>query len=416
MNILFLAHRIPYPPNKGEKIRAFHELQFLAARHTIDLFCFADNAAEAEEQWNLRNLCRRIYVEARNPAWIKLRMARSFARQEPLTNGCFFSPRFRNEVRGALARERYDLIFVYCSSMAQYVPRPSPAPVVVDFVDVDSAKWAQYARFSRAPLSWVYAREARLLGQFEEAVAESSSLSIVATTQEAAQLLRGHRFSVEVIENGVVPLPTSLGTQLPDELRQLQPYLLFIGQMDYRPNIDAVTYFAKDVLPRVRQAYPGVRFLIAGRNPTRSVRRLAVQEGVVVCGGIADVQPYLLGASVVVAPFRISQGIQNKILEALASRRPVVSTRRPAEAIGAKHGETLLIADSAEDFTQSIVGLLRDPELHRKFDSGPEFVRKNFDWQSSLKRLERLLEDVAGDGRRRSQGEPVGVEAKRFSE
>lgn len=412
MKILFLAHRIPYPPNKGEKIRAFHELKFLAERHTIDLFCFADNSAEAEEQWNLRSLCRRIHVEARNPILTKLRMAQSFATGEPLTNGCFFSPRFRDEVQTTLARESYDLIFVYCSSMTQYIPTPAPAPVVVDFVDVDSAKWAQYAQYSRFPLSRIYAREARLLAHFEKHAAVASSLSLVATSQEAAQLRCGDQFQVEVIENGVVPPPIPLGSQLPDELRKLQPYVLFVGQMDYRPNIDAVAYFAEEILPLVQREHPDVRFVIAGRNPTGHVRRLARKPGVVVTGAVPAVEPYLFGASAFVAPFRIAQGIQNKILEALAARKPIVSTRRSAEAIGAKHGETLLIADSTAEFAEAVVRLLRDPGFRRKFDAGPDFVRQNFDWQTSLTRMERLLEAAASEGVSRKRGESRRVEAR----
>jgi len=411
MRILFLAHRIPYPPNKGEKIRAFHELRFLAANHSIDLFCFADDRAEAEEQWNLRSYCRRIYVETRSPFLAKLRMARSFLKGEPLSNGFFYSPRFESEVRRALACEDYDVILVYCSSMAQYIPARSPAPVVVDFVDVDSAKWAQYVRLSSPPLSWLYAREARSLARAEQSIARSAAVAIVTTDHEATEL-RAPGCTVETVGNGVAPAPISLGNDLPKELRSLQPYVLFVGQMDYRPNIDAVSWFAKEMLPLVRAKCPTVKFVIAGRHPSTAVQQLAQLPGVVVAGAIPEVHPYLEGAAAIVAPFRIAQGIQNKILEALAARKPVVSTRKPAEAIGAKHGETLLIADTPAEFASAVVGLLEDPNLAQRFAGGPEFVRQNFDWQVNLRRLEKLLEAAVHHAIVRSPEESARVETQ----
>jgi sugar transferase (PEP-CTERM/EpsH1 system associated) len=411
MKILFLVHRIPYPPNKGEKIRAFQELKFLAARHSIDLFCFADSAEEADQQWYLRDLCRRIYVETRGPISAKLRMARSLWRGEPLSNGYFYSARFRKEIRSALAAERYDLIFVYCSSMAQYLPKPAPAPVVVDFVDVDSAKWAQYARTSRFPMSWLYSREARLMAKSEEEAARTASVSIVTTGQEALLLDPERKHRVEVIGNGVARPTVSIDAHLSEPIVKLQPYVLFVGQMDYRPNIDAVTYFVDKIFPYIRDKYPEVRFVIAGRNPTSKVKRLAARRGVVVTGAVPDVHPYLMGSSVVVAPFRISQGVQNKILEALAVGKPVVSTSRPAEAINAVHGETLLIADSPEEFAQCVSNLLGSSELRGRFARASEFVRQKFDWQTSLARLESLCEQSARQRREWKSGDSGRVEA-----
>jgi len=411
MKILFLVHRIPYPPNKGEKIRAFQELRFLAARHTIDLFCFADSTEEADQQWHLRDLCRRMYVEKRGSISAKLRMAQSLWRGAPLSNGYFYSAKLRTEVRNALAAERYDLIFVYCSSMAQYLPMPAPAPVVIDFVDVDSAKWAQYARLSRFPMSWLYSREARLMTKAEEQAARTSSVSIVTTRQEALLLNPEGKHRVQVVGNGVAQPPISINAHLPGPIAKLQPYILFVGQMDYRPNVDAVTFFVDEIFPSIRNKHPEVRFVIAGRNPTSDVKRLAKKPGVVVTGAVPDVHPYLMGSSVVVAPFRISQGVQNKILEALAVGKPVVSTSRPAEAIDAVHGETLLIADSPEEFAQSVSDLLGSSELRGRFERGSEFVRQKFDWQTNLARLEKLCEQCARQRQEQKSGDSGRVEA-----
>jgi sugar transferase (PEP-CTERM/EpsH1 system associated) len=395
MKILFLAHRIPYPPDKGEKIRAFHELKFLGARHTVDLYCFADSEAEASQQGSLRDYCRRIYVEARSQTKIVAGAARSFFRREPLSCGCFYSHSFQAEVQRALATETYDVVFVYCSSMAQYVPWPLAVPVVADFVDIDSAKWSQYAKRSRPPLSWVYEREAETLAAYEEKWARVSSSTIVTTRQEAALLCGEGIPPVEVVSNGV-EIPATRLDPLPAEIQALQPYVLFVGTMDYLPNIDAVEYFVRDIFARIRTRHSELNFVIAGRNPARRVRKLGSKPGVVVTGAIPDVDVYLAGCAAVVAPFRIAQGIQNKVLEALAAGKPIVSTPGPAVAIAARHGETLLVAENAEDFANAVVALLEDPALYCRFSNGPEFVRKNFSWHENLNHLEQLLLQAAG--------------------
>jgi sugar transferase (PEP-CTERM/EpsH1 system associated) len=389
MKILFLAHRIPYPPDKGEKIRAFHELQFLGSRHEVDLLCFADSDAEAEEQKALKDLSRNIYVETRSRTKLAAGVARSFLRGEPLSCGCFFSWKFQVEVRRALALCTYDVIFIFCSSMAQYLPRPLPSPVVLDFVDIDSAKWAQYAQRSRPPFSWVFAREARKLARYEEDWARVSSSTIVSTRQEAS-LLQGEGIPVEVVSNGV-EIPEERLDPLPAEIRALQPYAVFVGTMDYLPNVDAVEYFAQEILPRVRERHPELKFVIVGRDPARRVRKLKRTQGVVVTGTVPEVGTYLAGATVVVAPFRIAQGIQNKLLEGLAMGKRIISTPGPAAAIAASHGENLLVADNSQDFAQALVALLEDPEIYCCYSEGVDFVRKNFNWRDKLNHLEQLL-------------------------
>jgi polysaccharide biosynthesis protein PslH len=401
MKILFLAHRIPYPPDKGEKIRAFHELKYLAARHTVDLFCLADSEAEVGNAAALREICRRVVVEARQALATKAHMMGSFLRGEPLTRGFFFSRKLKRDVAEALRTEKYDVIFVYCSSMAQYVPRGCKVPVVVDFVDIDSGKWVQYAKVSGFPRSWVYAREAEVLGREEQRTARASALSIVTTDLEARLLDPAGRYPVAVISNGVAEASgsqsgSSAGRALPLEIAGLQPYVLFVGQMDYLPNIDAVEFFSREIFPLVRQKFPQARFVIVGRNPAPRVRDLVKREGVVVTGTVPEVQTYLLGAAVVVAPFRISQGVQNKILEALALGKAVVSTSRPAQAVGARDGEVLFVADEPGQFAKRVIEVLSDPATQERFAGGREFVRRHFDWDTNLGRLERRLMEAAG--------------------
>jgi glycosyltransferase involved in cell wall biosynthesis len=208
-------------------------------------------------------------------------------------------------------------------------------------------------------------------------------------------LSRGTALRPEVVGNGV-EIPEAQETQLPSEIEALQPYALFLGTMDYLPNVDAAEYFANDILPLARERRPELAFVVAGRNPSRRVRKLARRRGVIVTGQVPRAEAYVEGSAVVVAPFRIAQGIQNKVLEGLAAGKPVVCTPGSARAIGARHGETLLVADSPEEFADAVVSLLEQPELRRRLERGRDFVRQNFDWQTNLTRLEELLRRAAG--------------------
>jgi sugar transferase (PEP-CTERM/EpsH1 system associated) len=394
MRILFLAHRIPYPPNKGEKIRAYHELKFLGTRHTVDLLCFADSVQEQQEQKELQALCRNIYVERRLANRIARGGLRSLLRGEPLSCGSFFSPKFQQEVRRMFTSNAYDVILVFCSSMAQYVSWPPPAPVVMDFVDVDSAKWAEYARRSHPPRSWLYAREARTLARHEKYWAATNYATVVSTQREAALLAVTGLSSVVVVGNGVEIRPRI--RTLPEEVKTFDPYVVFIGTMNYLPNIDAAEHFAADILPRIHKTHSELKFVIVGRDPAVRVRRLARLPGVVVTGTVPEVETYLAGSIAVVAPFRMAHGIQNKMLEALAFGKPIVSTSGPARAIGAADGETLTIADNADEFARAVVALLEDSRLYNRLSQGTDFVRRNFDWQDKLGQLEELLLQAAG--------------------
>lgn len=394
MDILFLAHRIPYPPNKGEKIRAYEQLRHLAARHAVDLFCLADSPEEAKGRAALQSLCRSVHVEVlpRSSRWPGL--ARALMAGQPLTNAWFWSARMQTAVNAALAENSYDVIFVYCSSVAQYVPRSAPAPVVIDFVDADSAKWAQYAQFSRFPMSRVYAREARCLARYEREIARVAAAAVATTRLEAAALNWAGNLPVTVIGNGVTLRANDQPP--PAAVRNLGQYILFSGTMDYLPNVDAACFFAEKVLPRVRAVKPEVRFVVVGRNPTRRVRQLGRLPGLVVLGEVPDVHPYVVRAAVAVAPFRISQGVHNKILEALAAGVPVVSTSRPAEAAGLCHGEALQVADTPETFAVAVLAALERPTPRFACPRLAALLRTQFNWTANLSQLEQLLAEVAG--------------------
>ncbi len=395
MQILFLTHRLPYPPDKGERIRAFHELRYLAQRHEIDLFCFADSRTSAENKRALQGICRSIYVEVLKRPSRLLRAAGNFFTGRPLSFGFFHSRKFDAKVRQALCERDYDLIFVYCSSMGNAIPFPAPAPLVVDFVDADSQKFKQYAAGSGSLRRWLYAREGRAVAAAEQSLGRMAALSFAVTEHDARDLREEDpKFRVEVVTNGV-EIPDAPHPQDLDELLELKPFALFVGTMNYPPNSDAANYFAREILPLVRQIHPELKFVIVGRDPDRQVRQLSNIPGVVVAGAVPDVFQYFRNANVSVAPFRISQGFHNKIAESLAVGTPVITTSRAMAGIGLSEREGLFVADTAENFAGEVSRVLTDSQLRRDLREGASSVRQRLSWDLPLSRMEELIVQIA---------------------
>jgi sugar transferase (PEP-CTERM/EpsH1 system associated) len=392
MQILFLTHRIPYPPDKGERIRAFHELRYLAARHEVDLFCFADSQQCAENQRFLQGMCRSIYVEVPKKPIRLMQAAVNLSTGQPMSFGFFHSSKFNEQVRQALRRRNYDLIFVYSSSMGQAIPRPAPVPVVVDFVDADSQKFRQYAVRSGALRSWLYTREARAVASAEQSLGRTAALSFAVTEHDARELGRSKAdgFKVEVVSNGV-QVPESSEVEDQSEFRELRPFALFVGTMSYPPNSDAAAYFAHDILPLVRKSHPELKFVIVGRDPDRRVRELAALPGVLVTGAVPHAFRYFRNAHVSVAPFRISQGFHNKIAESLAVGTPVVTTVRAMAGIGLTERDGIFVADTPDAFADRVSAVLKDQGLRRDLRKGASSVRKRLSWDTRLARLEQLV-------------------------
>jgi sugar transferase (PEP-CTERM/EpsH1 system associated) len=307
-------------------------------------------------------------------------------------------------VENAMSTQHYDLVFVYCSSMAQFIPMPSQLPVVIDFVDADSAKWIQYSKSGSFLRSWFYAREGNSLARYEEKIAREFNLCFVATQQEAVDLGGGRCRSVEVVHNGVQTPPSLDSSKLPEDIRRLQPYALFVGTMSYRPNVDAVQYFVEEILPLVRQTHPAMRFVIVGRDPTPDVKKLSQVRGVVVTGSVPDVHPFLAGAAMAVAPFRIAQGVQNKVLEALASGVPIVLTSKPARGISDPAKQFLLVADTPADFAATMRSVLEDPQIRQKSLAAAPDLQKSLSWEPTLSRMECLLLELASIPQESSSG------------
>ena len=395
-NLLYLVHRMPYPPDKGDKVRSYHLLRHLAARHRVFLGTFIDDPADAVHVETLRSMCAGLHVARLDPRRARLRSLAALAAGEPLTLRYYRDAGLRGWVDRTVAGQSIDAAVVFSSAMSQYADRlPAGVPVVADLVDVDSAKWAAYADAHAWPMSWLYRRESRRLLAHECSVVRRAARSFFVTEQEAALFRRlapgCAPASVEAMGNGVDaekfqpdparPSPFAAGT-LP---------LVFTGAMDYWPNVDAVQWFAREVLPLVRRTHPQARFHIVGRSPTAAVQALAGEQ-VEVTGTVPDVRPYLQHAAVVVAPLRLARGIQNKVLEAMAMARPVVASASCAAPIEAADGSQIVVADDAVAFAQRIVELLQAPGRSAAIGAAArERVLAGYAWTAHLSRIDRHL-------------------------
>jgi sugar transferase (PEP-CTERM/EpsH1 system associated) len=364
LRIAMLCPRLPYPLTKGEKIRAFHHLRHLARRHQVTLVCLVDDPSDLEHLDTLRAFLHRVEAVAINRRVARAKSLRALLTGRPLSLEYFACPTLARRLEEAVRSGKCDLILVYSSAMAQYVEGVREIPIVADFVDLDSEKWRQFAERAAPPMSWLFAREAARMRAYERHVGLDVH-TVVLVSRHEADLYRAAAPEARV---AVVPLviDTEYFAPAPPPRPGLPPTIVFSGVMDYFPNVDAVRFFANEILPRIRREEPGTRFLVVGQRPAPAVRRLGKRPGIEVTGPVADVRPYLQQAHVSVAPLRVAQGMQTKILEAMAAGLPVVTTPKGFEGIEAAAGDDLVVEADAECFAHQVIDLLRDPARRQR--------------------------------------------------
>lgn len=396
-NILYLVHRLPFPPNKGDKVRSYHLLKHLAAKHRVFLGTFVDDPEDDVHVETVRSMCAELHVSALIPRTAKLRSLAGLLDGRPLSLAYYADRAMRAWVEKTKAEKSIDATVVFSSAMGQYADHPTGpkcGPVLVDFVDVDSTKWTQYASQHRWPLSWIYAREGRRLLAYERKLVSRARMSFFVTENETAlfrRLAPESAKNVRAISNGVdseffAPDPTRQNPFGPGEVP-----IVFTGAMDYWPNIDAVAWFVADMLPQLRRADDRIRFYVVGRSPAQAIKSLA-SPMVVVTGTVPDVRPYLQYSAVVVAPMRVARGVQNKILEAMSMGRPVVAARDCADAISAVDGQELMAATTAPQFVDAVKRLIDSADLADRIGAaGRRCVVNSFSWDAHLSRLDGYL-------------------------
>lgn len=392
-NILFLTHRLPFPPNKGDKIRTFHALERLAASHDVYGACFIDDSADHAHRPAVERLCRNLFVVPWRRHTALRRAASALARTEPLTIAAYEDRAMRCRIAEWSKDVDFDGAVAFSACMAPYALSARARRRVLDLCDADSEKWLDYARASRRPLSWLYAEEGRRLRDFELECIRKFDATVVISERERA-LLREGLTSPSDFEDRLFVVPNGVEWQdgAPPPAANLGPQIVFVGEMSYRPNVEGVAWFVCKVWPLVLAANPRSRFTIVGRNPTRAVRRLAAHPGVTVTGGVPDVRPYLLESRVVIAPLAICRGQPNKVLEALAMQRPVVGTPAVAAALDATPDRHLLVGETPAAFARQIVRLCGNRKLCRAVaESGCRFAILNHGWPQSMRKYEDLV-------------------------
>lgn len=391
MRILFACHRIPFPPNRGGKIRPFHMIEHLGRKHSVVVASLAHTAKELEEAQGLGKHCADVLAEVVSSPMRWMQAVASLPSRTPSSVAYFLSRQLVRRIHEASRQSSFDAVFVHCAFAAQFVLGVRSPLRILDFGDIDSAKWLSYGPYRPFPLSTGYRLEAQKLRRYEKFLASQFNIC-TATTQGELEELKSFAPTVPstVIRNGVDLSYFHPRTQNPRD----SAVVVFLGRMDYFPNIDAVIFFAREILPLIRKVVPQAQFRIVGSNPSQAVRDLAAIPGISVTGHVADVRPHLADAAVAVAPLRIARGTQNKILQFLAMGIPVVTTTETAKGVGAIADRHFLVADSAESFAGQVLRLLQDPDLREGFSlAGREPLDAAHSWPASMKILDYLLEN-----------------------
>lgn len=398
--LLYLVHRIPYPPNKGDKIRSYHLLRYLSQHYRVFLGAFIDDPHDWTYVSRLETECDGCRFIPLHPRQARIRSIKGLLQGKPLTIPYYADRKMRQWVEEVVAEQQITRVIVYSSAMAQYVT-PHLASLerrVIDFVDIDSDKWRQYAMKKQWPMSWVYRREADKLFAYERSLAGVFDASLFVSSAEAAlfrDLISSEQENIDYYNNGVDTEYFAPSKEFVNPYQEGDEVLVFTGAMDYWPNIDAVAWFAKEVFPEISRLVPQARFYIVGSNPSESVKQLARLDRVEVTGRVEDIRPYLQFARAAVAPMRIARGIQNKVLEAMAMEKPVIVSDQGYEGIHAEPGKELLLANSAKEILSYIPRLVSGAYDGLGRDARAR-VKKDFSWEANLPIVCQWLEAKKG--------------------
>lgn len=389
MRILYVCHRFPFPPKRGGKIRPFNMISHLSRNHEVVVASLIRSAEEGVEGEGLAQHCHKYYMGRVNAPMAWGRMLLRLPTPGPSSMGYFYSPGLARQIKEELAQNHYDLIFVHCSSVAQYVEDVRGIPKILDFGDMDSQKWLTYAKVRSLPLSLGYLLEGSKMERAEKRLAAKFDYCTCTTRAELETL---NSYGVDVATDWF-PNGVDYDYFQPDPAPYEEDTICFIGRMDYYPNQECMFDFCANTLPLIKARRPGVKLLIIGANPSPAVRKLEEIEGVTVTGSVPDVRPYVRRSAVNVAPLNIARGTQNKILESLSMGVPVVSSREAAGGIDAVPGEHFLVASTPEEYAGAVVSLLENPaERHRLAEAGRARMLSNHDWEASMIRLDGIID------------------------
>ena len=392
-DLLFISHRIPWPLNKGEKIRGWHVIEHLARAWRIHLGCVVDDPADMAHVAKLQSMCASVGAFPIDRRVQKVRALLRARPGRPLMPDFYFSPALQRWVDTAMAHTKMDVVYIFSVAMAPYVIGLDHPCKLLDATDIDSEKWAEYATSAKFPMRLVWAREGRNLLAYERACAAAFKTTFFVSQPEVdrfVELAPEIAGRVVALENGVDLRRFSPDDRYDSPFSDPAPRVVFTGNMDYWPNADAAIWFAREVMPLLRARAPGVTFWAVGANPTPEVRALAELAGVHVTGRVEDVRPYVAHASVIVCPLRIARGIQNKVLEGMAMGRPVIASPGAFEGVRAEAGKALLVADGVNDFVAKVCEVLGG--AHAGLGKAARAaMERGYAWPAVLAKLEEYM-------------------------
>ncbi len=388
MKILYVCHRFPYPPKRGGKIRPFNMISHFSQQHDVTVASLSRSDEEGKDGEGLTNFCKRVIVAQVREPWQTIRMVLQLFTLKPSSMGYFYSAHLKREIDSLLANEEFDLIFVHCSSVAQYVSHVKGIPKILDFGDMDSQKWLIYSKIRSFPLSIGYWLEGIKLQREEKKLAKQFDLCTCTTRAEFATL---NSFNTG-IDTDWFPNGVDYDFFAPDSEDYDPETISFIGRMDYYPNQACMIEFCNEILPLLQKQLSSTKLIIVGANPSAKIIKLGDLPGVSVTGTVDDVRPYVRRSAVMIAPLKIARGTQNKILEALAMGVPVVCSKLAAGGVDAVPGEHFLSAEKPQEYVDMIVKLLKVPKQREKFaKAGRARMLQHHSWPNSMSRLDTII-------------------------
>lgn len=395
--LLYLVHRIPYPPNKGDKIRSYNLLRSLSKKYNVYLGTFIDNSIDVQYVGNVEKYCAEVCVERLSPNISKVKSLSALVGTKPMSLPYYYNKRISLWVRSVIRQHNIKRIVVFSSSMAQYVEHEISNDIlrVIDFVDIDSDKWTQYAKNIRWPLSWIYNREAKTLFQYEKRISKVFNKSYFVSKLESdlfEKLTDDTSGQIDYFNNGVDSKYFDVNVELINPFEAQEVTLVFTGAMDYWANVDAVIWFEKNVLPLIALKIERVKFYIVGAFPGDKVRRLESNPMIRVTGKVKDMRPYIKYADVIVAPLRIARGVQNKVLEAMAFNKAIVATQAAVDGIEDCELFAPDIADDAEEMADMCVKQLNNSQLAGSNIQSRTCILSNYNWEANLSKVMNDLE------------------------
>ncbi len=396
-SLLYIVHRIPYPPNKGDKIRSYNIFKYLSKKYNIYLCAFVDDDNDWKYIKYFKTRCADSFFIKLNPSTTKLSCLTGLLTGEALSVVYYKNRKFKEWIDTTIEKNSIEKILAFSSPMAQFFDenKMETKTRIMDLVDVDSDKWYQYSKTKKWPAKWLYKREAKKLFEYECKIVSSFDKTTLVSENEAnllRSLVEEDKSKINYFSNGVDTEYFSPDRDYKSPYSTEEKIIVFTGVMDYWANIDAVTWFVESIFPTVRDTMKEVVFYIVGSNPAPEVRALEKISGVEVTGAVVDIRPYVYFSDLVVAPLRIARGIQNKVLEAMSLARPVLATSSAAEGINAVPDKHLFIADSEHEYQKRALEILKNSKYQDLATQAREFVVDNYSWESKLKKIDLFLQ------------------------